>query len=288
MTVVQSLLEFFPVGTRINILDVGAAFLGESPPYQQLMDADVARLFGFEPDPSACALLNEKYGVPHRFFQCFAGDGRPATFHETNWGATGSLYAPNSRLLEKFQYLAELMTPVATHPVNTVRIDDVAEIDDVDFIKIDVQGAELSILQNAKHALSSTLVVQTEVEFVELYQGQPLFADVDTFMRAQGFQFHTFSGFGSRALKPLAPKNGAGEGFRQYLWSDAFYVRDWMRLESLSEIKLRNYAIIAHDVLKSFDLAHLILVEIDRRTTGHLAYEYVLRLTGTDPRNSKL
>jgi FkbM family methyltransferase len=278
-----SLLDFFSAGTHINVLDIGAA-LTEKPPYQALIEAGAVRLFGFEPDPPACARLNEEYGKPHQFFQCFVGDGRPATYHETNWGPTGSLYAPNTRLLQRFQNLAEVVTLVATHQVNTTRIDDVTEIDDVDFLKIDVQGAELLILQNASRAMSSALVVQTEVEFVELYQGQPLFADVDNFMRAQGFQFHTFNGFGTRAFKPLVPKSGVNHGFRQYLWSDAIYVRDWMHLDSLSETKLRNYAILAHDLLNSPDLAHFVLAALDRCAKGNLADDYVLRLTGTDPR----
>jgi FkbM family methyltransferase len=277
-----SLLELFPIGSQINILDVGAAIL-DTPPYRSLMDAGVGRLFGFEPDSQACARLNEEYGEPHRFFPCFVGDGRRATFHETNWGPTGSLYAPNSRLLEKFQNLAEVSTPVATHAVDTIRVDDIAEIDDVDFLKIDVQGSELSVLQNATCALSSALVVQVEVEFVELYQGQPMFADVDIFLRAQGFQFHTFDGFGGRAFKPLAPQGNLNAGFRQYLWSDAIYVRDWMHLESLSEVKLRNYAILAHDVLRSYDLAHFVLAALDRSAKSNLAVAYVRRLTGSDP-----
>lgn len=141
-------------------------------------------------------------------------------------------------------------------------------------------------MQNGMRTLADTLIVQTEVEFVELYEGQPLFADVDIFLRAQGFQFHTLTGLGSRALKPLAPKDGVNAGFHQYLWSDAIYVRDWMRLEGLSEAKLRNYAILAHDLLKSFDLVHFVLTALDRRTGGDLADEYVLRLTGSDPRKS--
>ncbi len=216
----------------------------------------------------------------HRFFQCFAGDGHPATFYETNWSPTGSLYPPNTPLLEKFQSLAEFVTTVATHGVNTVRIDDLAEIDDVDFIKIDVQGSELSILQNALRALSTTVLIQIEVEFVELYQGQPMFADVDSFLRSQGFQFHTFLGFGSRAFKPLAPKSDVNVGFRQYLWSDAVYVRDWMHLDSLSDAKLRNYAILAHDLLGSYDLAYNVLTALDHQTKGNLAVAYVQRMTG--------
>jgi FkbM family methyltransferase len=277
-----SLLEFFPEDFQINILDVGAALI-ERPPYQSLLDAGRGRIFGFEPNRQALEKLNREYGNPHRFFPFFVGDGRPAIFHETNWALTGSLYEPNSRLLEKFQNLAEVVTPIATHPVNTTRLDDIAEIEDIDFIKIDVQGSELTVFENALRALSSAVLIQTEVEFVELYRGQPMFADVDTFLRANGFQFHTLNGFSGRAFKPLIAKGDVNSAFRQALWSDALYVRDWMHLEDLSEIKLRNYAILAHDVLRSYDLAHLVLSALDDKTRGSRAADYLQRLVGKSP-----
>ncbi len=272
-----SLLSLFPENLRISILDVGAA-LNEAPPYQSLVDAGRARIIGFEPDPQECDTLNREYGHPHCFFPYFVGDGRAAIFHETNWVLTGSLYAPNSPVLEKFQNLAELVTPVATHSILTKRIDDIAEIDDVDFIKIDVQGAELSVFQNALRCLAGTLLIQTEVEFVELYQGQPMFADVDIFLRANGFQFHTFNGFGCRAFKPLIANGDINAGFRQALWSDAIYVRDWMYLDALDEPKLQKYAVLAHDLLQSFDLAHLVLSALDRKGGSALASTYLARL----------
>ena len=113
-----------------------------------------------------------------------------------------------------------------------------------------------------------------------------MFADVDIFLRAQGFQFHTFAEYGGRAFKPLAPQGNPNAGFRQYLWSDAIYVRDWMNLESLSEVKLRNYAILAHDLLNSYDLAHYVLAALDRNTKSNFAAAYVRRLTGIDPMKS--
>src|SRR5262249_27082561 len=157
----------------------------------------------------------------------------------------------------KFHTLAESTTPKARHSVSTRRIDDMPEIGNVDLFKIDVQGAELSVFQNALRALSRTLVIRTEVEFVEMYRGQPLFADVDRLLRGRGFQFHTFPGFGSRAFKPLALKGEPNKGVRQFLWSDAIYVRDWMRLDELEAAKLRKYAILTHDVVESEDLTHL-------------------------------
>jgi FkbM family methyltransferase len=272
-----SMLEFFPEGFRIDILDVGAA-LGERPAYQSLIDAGRARIVGFEPNAAECERLNRTYGEPHRFLPYFIGDGRPATFHETNWALTGSLFEPNTPLLEKFQNLAELVKPVAQHPVSTTRLDDIPEIGNVDLVKIDIQGAELAVFRNARRALSGALVVQTEVEFLELYKGQPLFADVDTFLRGEGFQFHTFVGFGSRAFKPLLVNRNVNAGFRQVLWSDAVYVRDWMQLERLAEGKLRSYAVLAHDVLQSYDLAHLVLAALDRKTGGELAKAYLDKL----------
>jgi FkbM family methyltransferase len=274
-----SLLEFFPDLPTIEILDVGAA-IGESPSYQPLVDAGKARITGFEPNAEECQRLNEAYGGTHRFFPHFVGDGKPAVFHETNWVLTGSLLEPNQPLLEKFQNLNEVTTLVARHPVNTVRLDDLTDLGSIDFIKIDIQGGELAVFQNALRVLAGALAIQTEVEFVEMYKRQPMFADVDIFLRDRGFQFHTFTGFGMRAFKPLVVGGNPNMGLRQYLWSDAIYVRDWMALDYLSETKLKKLAVIANDILSSFDLAHLILVALDKNMGSDFASRYLQEKCG--------
>jgi FkbM family methyltransferase len=274
---VASLLEMFPDDFEIVVLDVGAA-LSERPPYQSLVEAGYARVIGFEPDVAACEKLNRSHGAPHRFFPMFVGAGGPAVFHETSWSLTGSLYPPNTPVLERFQNLAEAVRPIAEHAVSTARLDDIDEIDDVDFFKIDAQGAALVILENGQRVLRSAVVVQVEVEFVELYRGQPLFADVDSFLRRQGFQFHSFLGFGGRAFKPIVRGKDANQPYRQMLWSDAVYVRDWMRLDDLSTAKLRSYAIIVNDLFQSLDLAHLVLTALDGKQGSALARTYLRRL----------
>jgi FkbM family methyltransferase len=275
-----SLADYFQEDLQIDILDIGASRNSqEVPPYQTLVDAGQARIIGFEPNEEECATLNQEYGAPHQFFPYFVGDGQPATFHETNWMLTGSLYEPNTPLLEKFQNLAEVVTPVATHPVVTTKVDDIDQITNVDFFKIDIQGGELAVFQNALKILAGTLVIQTEVEFLELYKGQPMFADVDSFLRSQGFQFHTFDGFGSRTFKPLVVNNNLNQGIRQHIWSDAIYVRDWMSLEKLSVDKLQKYALLLHDIIGSHDLAYFVLAALDRKTDGSLAEKYLNQLS---------
>lgn len=272
-----SLADLLEEGETIHILDVGAALLLE-PPYQCLLDAGKARITGFEPDEQARETLQQHFGSSHVFHPHFVGAGGPATFHQTNWNFTGSLYAPNTPLLAQFNHLEEVMQPVASHAVQTVALNDLPEIRDVDFIKIDVQGSELSVFENAGRILKDVLVIQTEVEFVSLYQDQPLFADVDRFLRGAGFQFHTFLELAGRAFRPIVAPAGPYAPVRQFLWADAVYVADWMQLERLASERLRRYAVLAHDVLHSYDLAHRVLQELDRRSGELTADLYRLML----------
>ena len=45
---------------------------------------------------------------------------------------------------------------------------------------------ELMALEGGTGMLADVLVVHTEVEFVEMYKGQPLFADIDIFCAQRG------------------------------------------------------------------------------------------------------
>lgn len=145
-----------------------------------------------------------------------------------------------------------------------------------------MERSELDVFQNALRVISGTLLIQTEVEFVELYKGQPLFADVDIFLRGTGFQFHAFNGFGGCRFNPPINNNAISRSFSQALWSDALYVRDWMKLDTLEVSKLEKYAVLAHDLLRSFDLAHIVLLKLDQKTGGTLAPRYLARLTTGD------
>src|SRR5207248_2510884 len=83
-----------------------------------------------------------------------------------------------------------LMEPAGTSEIPVARLATWAHqagVDRVDFIKLDTQGSELDILQGAGFLLDDCLGLQLEVMFSPLYEGQPLFADVDTYLRSRGF-----------------------------------------------------------------------------------------------------
>ncbi len=159
--------------------------------------------------------------------------------------------------------------------VETKRLDEfLALAGVVDFIKLDIQGFELMALENAKTALATVGVVQCEVEFVELYQDQPLFADVDKFLRSQGFCFLKFAYLMGRPYKPLSLNRNPNNGISQPLWGDAIYVKDFPQRRLHDSRLLRTAAFVLHQMYGAYDLAHLFIEELDRRAGSSLASDY--------------
>jgi hypothetical protein len=171
------------------------------------------------------------------------------------------------------------MRTVKTERVATVRLDDIPEIDAIDYLKMDIQGAELQALRGAERHLRRTMVVHTEVEFVPLYVGQPLFAEVDQELRRQGFLLHTFAGMSGRSFKPVMVNNNPNRALHQVLWADAVYVKDFTRFAELDAEQLIRAAIILHEVYHSFDLAALCFQHYDAQANTSLHKEYMQRLT---------
>jgi FkbM family methyltransferase len=61
------------------------------------------------------------------------------------------------------------------------------DIRKIDLLKLDVQGFELEVLRGGASILDRVDWIYTEVQFLELYRGGPLAADVAAFLEAAGF-----------------------------------------------------------------------------------------------------
>jgi hypothetical protein len=59
------------------------------------------------------------------------------------------------------------------------------------FLKIDVQGFELSVLKGAAETLMNCAHVSVECSETELYVGQALSQDVTAFLTEHGFKLHS-------------------------------------------------------------------------------------------------
>jgi hypothetical protein len=142
-----------------------------------------------------------------------------------------SILKPNRKFLSKFPTDSDFDI-LKTTKIKCDTMDNQfreQHIDDVDFCKLDTQGSELFILQGATETLKSVFGLEMEVEFAQIYEGQPLFSDIDSFVRERGF--------GLFDLRPYywKRKTGLDYGYAkgQLIFADALYFRT---PESISKI----------------------------------------------------
>lgn len=273
-------LDLFPDTPDIHIVDVGASPIEGDPVYKPILDQGGFRLTGFEPNPAMYeALLNDPH--PGMAFLPYAlGDGGEATLHICSAPGMTSIFEPDLDFLAHFHGFSEWSQVVAKERLKTRRLDDISEVQEIDFIKLDVQGSELIILENAVEKLKLALVIHIETLFVPFYKDQPLFGDLDVFLRKAGFMFHKFGPLVSRVIKPLLLDNDIFRGLSQQLWSDAVYVRPFIQFDDLEPARLLKTARILHDVYGSFDLAQLALASMDKKDGTQRQQSYINRLIG--------
>ena len=273
-----NILDVIPKCPTIRVIDVGAMAIGQDV-YSPLVNAGIASVLGFECVQAECDRLNATPRGTHTYLPNAIGDGRVRTFHECNYPMTSSLYEPNTALLAKFQNLENLTRVVKTSSVRTSRLDDLPEAANADFLKLDVQGAEVDVMNGAEKILADVAVIHTEVEFVPMYKGQPLFAEVDQRLRQAGFVFHKFAGIAGRTFQPLVINNDVNQALGQMLWADAVYVKDFMAFEKLNPEKLLKMAVILHLIYGSADLALQILLAHDAKMQTRFGETYLQKLT---------
>lgn len=77
-----------------------------------------------------------------------------------------------------------------TITVPTITLDTWTEkyaINHIDFIWLDVQGHELSVLQHAQKTLKNVSAIFVELHFIKAYEKQPLADEIISWLNTQGF-----------------------------------------------------------------------------------------------------
>lgn len=262
------LSDVLPFGLPpLSVLDVGALLEG-TPVYEPLLENSSTQLYGFEPNDSAREDLKQAFDGRGEWFPHVLGDGTRRTFHETVYPGCSSLFSPNPTVVNAFSGMGteENMNFHVSRmaEVSTTRLDEIEEVPGIDFVKLDIQGAELMVLQNGMSKLERALVIQTEAAFLPLYQNQPLFADQHIFLREYGFELHKFIDITGRPLRELTTQDPIAP-VSQLIEADAIFVRGLMQPEMLSVDELLKTAQILHDVYCSYDVVCHMLQAYDAK-----------------------
>lgn len=196
------------------IVDVGASGgVGELRGFAGLCEvyAVEPRLDSFE------AMEKDAPATPYAKFKSYdkglAKTSGPHTLYVTRIPEASSLYPPNAPIVQRWRTdgILDLVKEVSIDCITLEQMLDDAGVSYVDLIKVDTQGSELDILLAGGDYINHISVIKCEVEFVELYKGQPLFDDVVRELSACGFRYiglfdgHVYVG-----------KN---------IWGDAIFVR---------------------------------------------------------------
>ncbi len=168
---------------KVTIMDIGAA----SPDHTRWKKFNNKYIIGFEPNAEQCAFLKN---TPKELFlntavYDYTGE---VTLNITKYWSNISILMPNRALIKSLHYQQDDWDIVGQENVPCDTLDSICT-DKLkpDFIKIDTQGTELAILKAGKNVLASTFGLEIEVEFLPLYERQPLFVDVHSFLSSYSF-----------------------------------------------------------------------------------------------------
>ena len=217
-----NLLRLFP---NLFLADIGSAG-GTPPPYCYL--SELMTVINFEPDSRVDPSFNlgEIKAVA-------IGPKKLGTFYLNKRPFTSSLLPPNQPVVERYDFSqfkdanGQIFETVGEKEVQTLGFDEaLSEFGkpSPDFIKIDVQGLTLEVLESARDSLlSRTLGAQMEVEFLESYKGQHTFGDVHNLMMELGYEIFTLSNLCKWFFKTRLPLKHRKAG--QHTFCDLTYFR---------------------------------------------------------------
>lgn len=206
-------------------------------------------LIGFEPDSRSYSNLVNSGDFEKVFPYALGSSSETRTFYLTRKKEVSSFLKPNRAYVDLFPNSARW--DIIGQETIQVRPLDVFqdEIGEIDFIKLDTQGTELDILLGSVNSLKSVLAVEIEVEFIEIYEGQPLFSDILSFMNKNGFQFYDFITEYRYGRQELNKKG-------QLAFADALFMRTpeyILATDGKNQVKLAKYMKIV-DVFGKKDL----------------------------------
>ena len=197
------LLKLFNKNDSLKIFDIGACEAEDSIRYSNLFPNST--IYAFEPRKDNYAkakelinqynklniiLENTAFSNQNGVADFYLSEGNPPDYknsEEWNFGnKSSSLLVPSIELKKHYGWL-EFNNKIQ---VQTIRIDEYVvkeNITSIDFAHIDVQGAELLVLEGAGNFVSQIKAIFLEVEAVELYTNQPVKYDIELFMKQNKF-----------------------------------------------------------------------------------------------------
>ena len=207
---------------------------------------------GFDPNESECQRLNQQshpYKSATYLPYAIAGEEGVQTMYKTSSIYCYSLLRPNHNWLNRFSF-RDLFQEIGTEQVQCTTLNNLVEKENLqaDILKLDTQGLELPILRAGEKILKNTFCVETETGFVENYQGETTYSQIDEFMRSQGYILFDF-----KFYKVSRDNHFSEMGKHQPLWCEAVWLFDFIGQNKSTSLDLALKALRICKALKFYD-----------------------------------
>jgi FkbM family methyltransferase len=185
---IKDTLKILLDSQNFGYIDLGATG-GIEPRWQPTID--YLNYVGFEPDGRGMNSAKDIAFKDHLILDKVISNmvGKVQLKITQDVGKT-SILQPNTEFLTRFPNSHRFSVKEFLE-LDSTTLDSI-QIPHIDFIKMDIQGAELLALKGATESLKKALGVELEVSFAEIYCGQPLFGVINEHMVAAGFEFIDF------------------------------------------------------------------------------------------------
>lgn len=249
----------------LRILDVGANPINR-PDYADLLDMGGCELWGFEPEPAAFAALQAEAGENAHYIDKAVGKPGRATFHHHPQSGLGSLFAIRKESVAFLGHPGWHRPDGETSEIDLVALDDLDDLPAPDVLKIDIQGGELDVIRTGREKLADAVCIIPEVRFYRIYEGEPLWGELDRELHDQGFVLHKLVFAKPTVIGNSQRSRMKGKLFRnQLIDGDAVYIRNPEDPEGWSDAQWAHLAIASAGVFASLDLTVFCLDQLVAR-----------------------
>ncbi len=241
------------INSNLRIADVGSSGL---PPEEFFPIFEKTNFHCFDPDNRA-----KKSSFSNIIFHnngLFSSDDEKKIFL-TDMPDASSLFKPNKNFLNKFMN-KNASDIVKEEKIKLTTLDSVFnENEKLDFLKVDVEGADLDVIKGGEKSLSDCLGIKIEVQYKERNIGSPLFSEIDNYLRERYFLLDLKNSSWLKTKTYFINSNP------EIIWADAYYLKNEESFLNSYLVKssheknkfLLNYIIIgcllgAHDYLVYF------------------------------------
>ncbi len=172
-----------------TVIDVGANDGGFAVMINKILPD--AMIYSFEPIRDVYLKLQANTSYIERMKKFNYALGEKAGSQEFNvnkFAPSSSFLKINKNHINSFPYTAESKKELVSMKTLDSFADEM-QLEPNVLLKLDVQGFELNVLYGAPKILKNVYLILIEVSFIELYEKQPLFHDIYSFLEPRGFKY---------------------------------------------------------------------------------------------------